>query len=81
MQTDVSATVTMAWCAALNLPDGPPAPDFFQAGGTSLTALQLMERIESELGIEFPLETLFLDGALSSVIEECRRRCSAATGQ
>ena len=74
MPLDVATTVRTTWWTTLGLPDGAEAPDFFLAGGTSLTAITLMERIERDLGIEFPLETLFLTGSLADVIEECDRR-------
>ena len=74
MRPEVSEVVRAAWRAVLEVPDAEAAPDFFAAGGTSATAIVLMERVEAELDIEFPLETLFLRGDLRSVLADCDER-------
>jgi hypothetical protein len=74
MHREVSDVVRAAWRSALELPDAEAAPDFFAAGGTSATAIVMMERVEAELGIEFPLETLFLRSDLQAVLAECDER-------
>jgi hypothetical protein len=74
MHQEVSDVVRAVWRTVLEVPDAEAAPDFFAAGGTSATAIVLMERVEAELGIEFPLETLFLRGDLQSVIADCDGR-------
>jgi hypothetical protein len=71
MHPEVSAVVRAAWCSALEVPDAAAAPDFFAAGGTSATAIVMMEQVEAALGIEFPLETLFLESDLDAVLSDC----------
>ena len=77
MSIDVVASVTRAWYAALELPPTSESPDFFDAGGTSVTAVRMMGQVESELGIEFPLESLFLEGRLDALVVECSERFAA----
>jgi acyl carrier protein len=72
-QKDVAFEVTSAWCAALGITDTSAHADFFELGGTSLTAIAFVERIEQSLGIRFPLPVLFVEGRLSAVIAECEQ--------
>lgn len=78
MHDEVSRVVLDAWCSVLDLPDAAAGRDFFAAGGTSLAAVTMMERVEAVLGIEFPLETLFLQSDLDAVLGECQARYAAA---
>lgn len=78
MHHEVDQVVRDAWCSALDLPDSAAGADFFAAGGTSFSAVMMMERVEAALGIEFPLETLFLEGDLGAVLRECQDRYTAA---
>lgn len=68
---DVAAIVSQEWRSALDVSDADAETSFFELGGNSLSAVMLMESLESKLGIEFPLPVLFLDGRLSAVIEAC----------
>ena len=43
----------------LGLPEVPVDRSFFELGGRSLLAVQLMDRIERQLGVRLPLATLF----------------------
>jgi acyl carrier protein len=69
-EAEITRTVTAAWSDLLGVP-GSPEDDFFALGGDSMLALTLMERIESELGIEFPLEVLFVEGTLGALVAAC----------
>lgn len=73
-ESDIAMVVTEAWCSVLDIEVPEADESFFTLGGNSLTSISLIQRLESELGIEFPLEVLFFDGRLSAVIEECRKR-------
>lgn len=80
MDNKVSEVVCEAWRFVLQLPDATATgQDFFAAGGTSFSAVAMMERVEAALGIVFPLETLFLEGDLGAVLEECDARYAAAS--
>lgn len=78
---EVADAVCEAWRSVLRLPDAAAGPDFFAAGGTSFSAVVMMEQVESALGIVFPLETLFLDGGLDAVLKECDARYKAAAAE
>ncbi|MFJ9820388.1 thioester reductase domain-containing protein [Streptomyces sp. NPDC101151] len=56
-------TATIAAAAGRHLPSGRLAPDadFFDAGGTSVDAVELAAELESELGIEVDLDEVFAD--------------------
>jgi acyl carrier protein len=75
--SEVARLVTEAWCAVLEI-DEPSDDDFFILGGNSLSAVALTQRVESQLHIEFPLQTLFIEGRLSAVIEECQKLVGGA---
>ncbi|MBP2047441.1 thioester reductase-like protein [Streptomyces griseochromogenes] len=54
---------TVAAAAGRHLPSGRLAPDadFFDAGGTSVGAVELVAELEGELGIEVDLDEVFAD--------------------
>ncbi|OLZ64237.1 polyketide synthase [Streptomyces sp. IMTB 2501] len=61
---DVDGVATaIAAAAGRYLPAGhlPPDADFFDAGGTSVHAVELVAELEGELGIEFDLDEVFAD--------------------
>jgi acyl carrier protein len=68
----VAGVVTAEWCEVLQVVDVAPADDFFVSGGDSILAVTLIGRIEQRLGIEFPLDALFLDGTLSTLVSSCQ---------
>ncbi|MGX4693981.1 thioester reductase domain-containing protein [Streptomyces sp. JNUCC 63] len=72
----VAAAIAAA--AGRHLPGGHLAPDadFFDAGGTSVHAVELVAELEGELGIEFDLDEVFADARPISLA----RRYLAATG-
>jgi acyl carrier protein len=70
----VSSTVAAAWCDILGVSPAGNDENFFAGGGDSVSAVELMERVESELGIEFPLQTLFLDGRFGQLVADCIER-------
>jgi len=77
---DVSRRVTEIWNDVLGS-DSSSAPadrDFFAEGGDSFAVLEFASRVKDDIGVEFPLETIFLSGSLADVIDECRRRLSGA---
>ncbi|MFS4092218.1 acyl carrier protein, partial [Streptomyces sp. AF1A] len=72
----VAAAIAAA--AGRYLPAGHLAPDadFFDAGGTSVHAVELVAELEGELGIEFDLDEVFADARPISLA----RRWLEATG-
>ncbi|MEW1890331.1 phosphopantetheine-binding protein [Streptomyces sp. NBC_00523] len=64
-------TISRIWCEVLRLDRCGPDDDFFALGGNSLSAVQLIDRVEAALSITFPMSALFLDGRLSAVTEAC----------
>jgi thioester reductase-like protein len=72
----VAAVIAAA--AGRHLPGGHLAPDadFFDAGGTSVQAVELVAELEAELGAEFDLDEVFADARPISLA----RRWLAATG-
>jgi phthiocerol/phenolphthiocerol synthesis type-I polyketide synthase E len=75
---DVREVVVDAWRVVLQTATVEGDDDFFELGGDSMGALALAERIESELGIQFPLEMFFLESRLDTLVAECRRLGSPA---
>ena len=52
---DIKADVTRRWMRVLGLDGDSPSDDFFDLGGTSLKALQLLSEIEENLGLSVSL--------------------------
>lgn len=72
----VAEIVSRAWYEALDLDASSDVDgDFFEAGGNSLLAIALMEAVESQIDVTFPLDTLFMNGRLSAVIRACEAQC------
>lgn len=74
MSDIVQTVIEDAWRSILTDAVCTPNDNFFTLGGDSLSAVELMEKVEGGLGIEFPLDVLFLDGNLNAIIDECRLR-------
>jgi diadenosine tetraphosphate (Ap4A) HIT family hydrolase len=74
----VDAVLRRAWVDALDLPGIADELNFFSAGGHSLSAMLVMDRVEAELGIAFPLDVLFDSGEYGVLRDECARRYRAA---
>ena len=71
--TFVVDQVRETWCAALGLETATNEDNFFTLGGNSLSAIEFKERIEASLGIDFPIQVLFLNGDLGDIIDACVR--------
>ncbi|KOV35570.1 hypothetical protein ADK60_08880 [Streptomyces sp. XY431] len=54
----VGGPVAELWAEVLGAAGGPEE-DFFDAGGDSLAAIQLVDRIRDELGVELPISAMF----------------------
>ncbi|MFQ6197686.1 SDR family NAD(P)-dependent oxidoreductase [Streptomyces sp. NPDC000405] len=70
----VDANVRLLWVEILGS-SGAPDDDFFETGGDSLAAVQLVERVREELGVELPISALFDHPTLtefSTAVDEAR---------
>jgi len=56
---DTETRIAAVWRDVLELPRVAVDQDFFTLGGTSMEALEVVVRLERELGVEIPLRTLF----------------------
>ncbi|WP_405017740.1 amino acid adenylation domain-containing protein [Kitasatospora sp. NBC_00070] len=81
----VAGTVARIWAAVLPAARAEPAEDFFAAGGSSLLAVQLVARVQQELGISdlhnYQLVTELLGepvlGAFGAAVAELVRTAAA----
>ncbi|MFI9822599.1 thioester reductase domain-containing protein [Streptomyces sp. NPDC052013] len=71
--TDTALATTIAAIAGRFLPGGQLAvdADFFDAGGTSVNAVELAAALEDELGIVLDLDEVFADARPSSLARRC----------
>jgi acyl carrier protein len=73
----VPGVVVEEWCRVLDVRDPSRDDDFFAEGGNSLMVAALIDTLERRLGIEFPIEVMFLDGTLGALIDACVARHTA----
>ncbi|MEU8475348.1 acyl carrier protein [Streptomyces hygroscopicus] len=55
------------WCALLGVEEPTPEQNFFELGGDSMAAMELISRVHGETGCELPLDVLFTDGSLGEL--------------
>jgi acyl carrier protein len=67
----VREVLATEWCAILDTAAVDDDDDFFALGGNSLMAVNLVERVERQLDVKFPLQSLFLDGSFGGVVAAC----------
>ncbi len=73
----IEADVTQRWNRILELEDKPHSDDFFELGGTSLKALQLLTEIEENLGLKVPLMSFAQRPTLSGLVDWLRMPAKA----
>lgn len=70
----IEARVGEIWAEVLGVAVVGPADDFFEAGGDSLTAIQLLSRVQEAFGVTLAVDTLFraptVAGISALVLEE-----------
>jgi acyl carrier protein len=69
----LTARVTGLWTEILGTEAGSD-DDFFESGGDSLAAVQLIDRIRGELGVALPISTLFDHPTLGELVAAVRER-------
>jgi thioester reductase-like protein len=78
---DVDALATfIAIAAARHLPGGHLSPDadFFDAGGSSVNAVELVAELEDQLGLEIDLDEVFADARPRSLAQRWLKAAPAA---
>lgn len=58
-RTDDETRIAAIWREVLGMADVPVDQDFFTLGGSSVLAIQVVARIEREIGVELPLKVFF----------------------
>ncbi|RYY27805.1 MAG: amino acid adenylation domain-containing protein, partial [Sphingobacteriaceae bacterium] len=66
-RTDVEKLVADIWCSVLGLSAISMDDNFFEIGGHSLSAVQIMSRLEKETGKRLPLSSLFESSTIASL--------------
>ncbi|WP_431679450.1 SDR family NAD(P)-dependent oxidoreductase [Kitasatospora sp. KL5] len=69
----LAARVAGLWTEILGTEAGSE-DDFFESGGDSLAAVQLIDRIRGELGVALPISTLFDHPTLGELVAAVRER-------
>lgn len=68
LQTDLEIALTRCWGKTLKLENVDPGANFFDLGGNSILALQLISEIKKTTGLELKLAALFEDQSLQNII-------------
>ncbi|MEV6414733.1 NTP transferase domain-containing protein [Kribbella sp. NPDC051718] len=71
MSTIIRDTVAREWCLLLEVDEVRDGDNFFEAGGDSLTAVELVERLETVLQRKIPVDALFIEGTFGAVLASC----------
>ncbi|MGI4022615.1 MAG: non-ribosomal peptide synthetase [Janthinobacterium lividum] len=66
-RTDAEKLVSDIWCSVLGLSAISINDNFFEIGGHSLSAVQIMSRLEKETGKRLPLSSLFKSSTIESL--------------
>ncbi len=66
-RTNIEKLVSDIWCEVLNLSAISIYDNFFEIGGHSLSAVQIMARLEKETGQRLPLASLFESPTIESL--------------
>ncbi|HEU4424408.1 MAG TPA: amino acid adenylation domain-containing protein [Pilimelia sp.] len=81
-ETETERRLAVAWRELLDAGEIGVADGFFDRGGNSLDAAQLMNRVEREFGVRLPLASLYQAGtirALATLIDETDGRTRPGT--
>jgi amino acid adenylation domain-containing protein len=64
---ETERAVAAIWEEVLDVDDAGVTDRFFDTGGTSLRAVQLLSRIRTRLGVELPIEALFAEPTIAGL--------------
>jgi amino acid adenylation domain-containing protein len=79
-RTPTEEQVAAVFCEVLQLPEVSVDADFFELGGQSLLAVELVSKLESAFGVPVPLHTLFEAPTVAQLAERIGGRPDDATG-
>ncbi|MCX2969314.1 MULTISPECIES: phosphopantetheine-binding protein [Streptomyces] len=77
---DVERWIAAVWAAVLDVPVTSAGDDFFRLGGSSLRAVQVLARLQSVLGVELELVTLFENRTVSALAAALERQSDRVPG-
>lgn len=65
------AEVGGVWSDLLGLDQGEIAPTdtFFELGGNSVLGVEMLQRLNARYGVDLPVDALFDDGSLASLLD------------
>ncbi|MEU5783358.1 SDR family NAD(P)-dependent oxidoreductase [Micromonospora lupini] len=78
-QDPILATLCAIWTDALGLAEIAPDDDFFDLGGNSLTAVQVIGRIKERYGVQLSAGALFELTTVRMIADEVRRTAGTPT--
>jgi acyl carrier protein len=78
--TPLESGLMEIWKDVLNIPRCGTTDSFFDLGGHSLSALQLISRIRSSYGVEYPLTVLFESASVQSAAKWIETRLVEGDG-
>jgi acyl carrier protein len=78
-RTELEATLARIWGEGLGIAQVGMTDDFFEIGGDSLTAVQLLAMVQSELGVRLPMRSIFEDPTLAGAVRQIAQIRAAAS--
>jgi non-ribosomal peptide synthase protein (TIGR01720 family) len=67
-----TADVAEIWCRVLGCESTDPADNFFDVGGTSLAAIELVRELAEHLGVETDTQTIYAHPTLGGLVDALR---------
>jgi len=79
-RNEVEATLAALWAEVLGVDRVGVQDDFFDLGGNSLVAVQLIAQVRKELGVKLPMQTLFEGATVARMAAGVARLRVESTG-
>jgi acyl carrier protein len=79
-RTELEAAIARVWGGVLGIAQVGVTDDFFELGGNSLVAVQLISQIRKELGVKLPMRSLFVAPTVASMAELVSKQDTENTG-
>jgi thioesterase domain-containing protein len=73
---ELESTIARVWCNVLGIPRVGVHDNFFEVGGSSLTAVNVMAQIAAETACDLPVTALFQAGTVEQIARLVRERRS-----